>query len=432
MHLRGKHRRAVWWAAALAVAGALASVQGQIVIVDGLAVDLLEEDAEGPGPFQSGMSGLKTPVRIPPSSLAYTPPARSFSGAQSSEAMAHIKRAYAYVQNGESVKAFYEIRDALALEPGHPGVLNDAAALALSVKEYREAKGYLERYLEAQPRSAAHRAVYARVLLLLFDFRDAEEQLAILEKESPDNIQAHFYALILSALRDQPFPADARVVRRMTMDQLNALVQELVENFPAWESMVGAEELAALCAYLGLPNSVEALQDIGDQLQQYQSALRDKNKADERRLIEALYQRGLRAFGILRGYATAQLDQGRADVARTIWQELLQRDPEWADTWLNHAHFLLRAGAYEEAMASAQKARALAPQSPVAEFMVATTASMAGRPAEAGPLYNGLILKYKDNMQQWMDSDPLFWDAIKKMPNYAALVRMMGIPPENQ
>ena len=77
-----------------------------------------------------------------------------------------------------------------------------------------------------------------------------------------------------------------------------------------------------------------------------------------------------------------------------------------------------------------RRAKELAPDEPVVDFLLASAQALTGKIADAQVLYADLVMRHPRELRKWLESDAVFEAALDKMPNRAAFLRRLDIPPE--
>ncbi len=344
------------------------------------------------------------------------------------EAQRHAQRAQDHLKAGEIGKAMLELRDGLSLAPDHKGMLATAALLSLKLKHTDDALTYLRRYIETDPGNLEFVGLYIGTLLRLGRFPEAEEWLRRYEPLVPNATSIRFPRDCLDVVADRPLRAD-HFWSTVPFEQWAGVVRWLDDEREDWSRLLGAEGFHRLCRHI-LGASAESLREVRGLLDGIETQRRQSNWAEVLRQIERLFALGIDTYGIRVVQAEALEQSGARSDAMKVWAEILRRYPSNVQAWVSASQVYLRNGRFEEALSYAQRARELAPREPVVDFLIASALALLDRVGEAQVLYAQLVKRRPREFRQWLESDPVFEAALDRLPNRAAYLRRLDIPPE--
>ncbi len=426
----GPSRR--WWMAVLGagLAAGLAAgapAEDDVILIDGMSVDILRPAEDERPPFEGRIPSLAgSAAEAPRLPLVMADPPRTPE--QEQRALAFFRRAEALAREGDYRHALVELRDGLVLDPSNPALLSRAALHAVTLREYERAAGYFRRLIELGHDNPANLVGYAGVLLRLARLDEAERLLAETEPAMPDNLALRFNRLVLELVRERRDASPAYWTRR-TLDQVGILVSWLTDDRERIEGLMGAEDFALLCDLTLGPGTVRHLPAIAGHIETLREGPATENTAAKESALDALETLGLHTLGIEAHRAELERATGRGDAALGRWRALLDRAPDWSHARLQYAFSLLRADQPEEAV-TVMRALPGLDREPLARFVLASALSLSGDREAAGDIYNELVLDHPQALRQWLGLDPVFDRAIRRMRNYANLMRMLGLPPE--
>jgi tetratricopeptide (TPR) repeat protein len=421
---------ALWLALACAPAGA--ALPG-VFYVDGMAVDALPSALPGEGSFRSGLAGLADPpeqvlrsINVP----LMQEPRRS--PADLEQADRHLARAEQHLRAGDFPKAMLEVRDGLALNPNHPGLLNRAAILAANLREFNRAEFYFRRYLEMNPNDLYHLSAYAAVLIRLTRLDEADRALDSASAINPDYMPARFNRACLDLIRDRP-DRDPGYWLRRSVEEVEIVTRWLESDRAELIRVMGDEGFRSLAALTlgprvdpaGFAPFAQALLDLREAL------TRDDADTAGARLV-LLRQAGYHTVFLDIVRSDLAVARGDAPAALAVWADIVARQPAWAYARLRLGQALIHSGQYAQAVEVLKEARRLARNDGLARFVLACAHALNGNRVEAGELFNAVAMEFPKQFQPWLDSDPRFQEALARMPNWQALLRRAGIPPESE
>jgi hydroxymethylglutaryl-CoA reductase len=64
------------------------------------------------------------------------------------------------------------------------------------------------------------------------------------------------------------------------------------------------------------------------------------------------------------------------------------------------------------------------------DFLIASALALLNRVGEAQVIFAQLVKRRPREFRQWLESDPVFEAALDRLPNRAAYLRRLDIPPE--
>jgi hypothetical protein len=154
---------------------------------------------------------------------------------------------------------------------------------------------------------------------------------------------------------------------------------------------------------------------------------------EELETIQALKRTGFTCFGLDAIEAEVFRRLGRKADADRAWAAMLSRYGEVPDAHLNFARYSILEGRPADAESALQKCRQLVGQdSEIVRFLLAAAYSLQGKTGDATELFNDLALHHREMFRSWMEMEPAFEDAVNRMPNAKAILRLLEIPPESE
>lgn len=416
---------------ALALFLAAAAARGgggtqDVFLVDGMAVDPLT-----PTPVRPLVTAPELTVKVG-SRLSKLPPtieAPPATAAEAALAGRHLERAQAYLRTNDIAKALLEVRDGLSYNPDDPRLLSLAGSLSAQRGDYQSAASFLRRFMERNPGDGQHAAALIAVLLRLSRFDEAEQTLRAAEALHPDFLPLHFHRACLRLIRDDPLPPTPYWSRR-SFDEMRTLSTWLAGDRTELARMTGKESFARLCDLTLGPGTAAAIDEIANCFVEADAARRRNEPAAALELLRRAETRGVRGFGLDAGIAETLELTGDIDGAVARWADIARRHPDWSQPWLSYGHVLIRCARFNEALIAAKRAKELEPDQPVVDFLLACALAHQGAIADAQRIFNTLTLTRPRDFRRWLESDAAFEAALEKMPNRAAILRNLEIPPE--
>ena len=402
-----------------------------VILVDGMAVDLLNP-APRYGDTILRIPSLSMDSRVPDRHVSF----RSIEDLPRSPmdlefAQRHLAQAEQYLKDSNLTKAMFELRDGLSYNPLDPRLLSRAAVLAAERKDYDRAASYFKRYLELRPNDLSHAAAYASVLVRMSRLDEADAVLKIAEGLNPDFMPVQFSRACLQLIREQRNLPREFWLRR-SIDEIQIVAQWLKTDRAELLRVMGPDALDRLADIALGTGTLRSLDEIAELLGRAREA-RAKNDC---KAALAHWRKagtlGVDGFGLSAAQAEAAESSGDVDLALRLWSDLSRRFNNWPQAWLSYAHVLLRTGHFDQALQAARRAKELAPDAFVIDFVVASGHALKGEMPEAQKLFNELVMRHPAEFKKWLESDPVFEAAVNKMPNHAAILRQLEIPPENQ
>ncbi len=413
-------------AALAAWTGARGTDDGPVVLIDGMAVDLLDP---------------KPVLRIDPPDLSVDMDARTGrltrrtldapppTAPERELAQKHYSRALEYVRGNDALKASLEIRDGLTYAPDDPRLLSLAAMVASQTRDLDAAANYFRRYLELDPANLQHTAAFVAVLIRLARMDEADRVLAGGETIAPDFMPFRFHRACLQLASDRHQPSRPYWSQR-SFDEILAAAQWLHADRADLARIVGAEGFDRLAAeVLGTtaPHNLEQVRSILGAAAAARTAQDWKTAATSLREAASL---GVNGYGVRTALAEAQENGGERNAAIEEWRRILADHGGLAQAWVSFGHVLLRNARFEEAIPVLRHAKELAPEEPVVDFLQASTLALSGKIPEAQAMYADLVTRRPRELRKWLESDAVFEAALDKLPNRTAILRRLDIPPE--
>lgn len=344
----------------------------------------------------------------------------------------HVKRANRYLSEREPGKALLEMRDALAYTPGNTDLLKAAARLALDLQKYAMAETFARQYLTRvnnDPDLSALRAMALLRLSRVGEARTAVEQtLAVF----PDHLASRMLSVEIQLLREDRNLSPA-FWRHRRFEQLAEVTRLLLLHQKTIEAALGLEDFLLYCDTLLGEGTGLLLERIFDLQVKILQPPADAKEGEDLETIQALKRTGFTCFGLDAIEAEVYRRQGRKADADRVWATMLTRYGDAPDTHLNFARYSLLEGQPANAETALRKCRELIGQdAEIVRFLLATALSLQDKTDEASELYNDLALHQRASFRSWIDMEPLFEDALNRMPNAKAILRLLEIPPESE
>ena len=351
---------------------------------------------------------------------------------ETSGAERNLKRARDYARRNELTKALIEARDGLALAPDHTGLLGLAAVLAANQHDYDRARSYFQRYNELVPNDAFHLAGHSAVLIHLARLSEAEQILGPALEKFPDYLPLRFNRACLDVLEEKR-TLDTEFWRKRSTEDLLVIQRWLVDDRTELIRIMGIEELRRLTEAMLGTGTADHLDELG---QVWTEALNRRKAGDYAGAIpffERSVKLGARAFGPRVDLADCRLVSGDVAGGNADWKGLETDFGDWAQFWLSYGQVLYRYGNYSQAALALERGQALQPEAnDTLRFVLACAYAKLGDTEKARPIFNDLALRRPEDMRRWLDSDPTFEPALKKLPNYPAYMRALGIAPSGE
>jgi tetratricopeptide (TPR) repeat protein len=405
-------------------------------LVDRMAVDPLAENRAPDPDFHKGHMRSLRLQREEISLPTLNPPDRDLRPAREADvkkAKDHSDRANRFLADGEPSKALLEMRDALTFMPDNMDLLRNATRLASDLKKFTMVETFSRLYLERTDRDADILALRAFALLRLSRVKEAQVAVDRALVVEPDHVLSRMLDLEMRLLREERDPSSA-FWRTRPFGPLAEVTRHLVLHQDLTEAALGLEDFLLFCDILLGKGSGLNLQRIHEfQLKILDPALSLQFEA-ELENIQALKTFGLEGFGLEAIEAELLRRLGRAEEARKAWETIRSRYSEAPDAHLNYARYAILSGNVVGAEAALRECqRLLGPRdSETVRFLLATSFSLQGKIAEATEIYNDLARNHGNSFRSWMDLDPVFQDALNRMPNAKAILRLLEIPPESE
>lgn len=279
-----------------------------------------------------------------------------------------------YRQGGRPDQAEAMLRQALALHPGHPLILQHLAACLLQAGNAAAALPLLEQARAAQPTDAAGVLLLAECLLALDRTKEAKRLLTEAIRQGLRHPRAD--ALLEQARSGRPkktvqtAPAKAdllaveQLIRTGRPAEAEARARAMTQQYP---------QAAQVWRMLGMACLAQ---------RRYEAAVEPLRRSLPLRTEQAETQFNL-------GFALEQL--GRLEEALAAYREAARLRPELAEAHNNLGNLLLRLGRAEEALSSYRRAQALRPEMAELRMNVGDALRALGRMEEAEQAYREAI-----------------------------------------
>lgn len=414
----------------LAAATAWAVPRSDIFVVDGLAVDELEEQRDTPH-FRTRLP------RFPLSDISRVglgldrlivedEPAISI---QHGKAGPHVEAANRYINRQEWEKALLELHDALAIEPKNLSVIRLIAAVSSIVHDYETAELYYQKYLEAYPEDADYLSAYANVLLRQGKTDQAEAVLDRLEGLGRRDLMYRFNRTILDILKTAAPEGDRRW-NEIDLYDMAVMAGWLLADRKDFEQVLGPDRFARLCRRVfGLADPAD-LDELNETLRLYQQ---HKNKNEWDRALEklvALRERGVynRAWRVQE--ALCLFGQGRRDEAIRRMRALLDEFPRMAYAWYRLGLMYTDLEEHGKASEALYNAYSIEPNNALFRFSLAGSYAIQEQYADAWTLIVSVAEDKPRILEEWLLQPGRFRDALARDLRFPDLCRRLGIPPE--
>lgn len=404
--------------------------------VDRMTVDPLNEDSRASVQYHMGRMrslGL-APEEIPAPAL--NPPSRDSMPAQAQDrgkAKIHTDQANRFLAAGEPSKALLEMRDALTYVPNDLAVLRPAATLATSLKKYLLAETFSRLYLAQKPDDVQILGLRALVLLRMSRMEEAKATVARALAIDPDDAYSRLIEMQLLVLREDR-ALSSTYWRQRRFEQMAGVAGLLVSNREELQAALGADDFQLICDTTLGEGTTPHLDRILELHQRILDPAREDQYQEQLDNLLELKQLGVRGFGLSTIEAELLRRLGRAADARQAWDSIRTQFSDYPDALLNFGRHTILSGDYPAAVASLRSCLLLLKNKDtgLTEFLLATALSLQGQTGEAQLLYNKIIRSHCIPFQSWIKIDPLFQDALDRMPNAKALLRLLEIPPESE
>ena len=410
----------------LAGGGIPAADGGSVVRVDGMIVDLLDPapevgiDAPDLTVDMDARAGrlVRRPLDAPPPTL----PEREQAGR-------HYNRAMEYIRKTDLTKAMLEIRDGLTYTPDDPRLLSLAAMISSQMRDLDASANYFHRYLEVDPANLQHTAAFVAVLIRLSRIDEADRVLTRGEAIAPDFMPFHFHRACLDLIAER-FRPDPDYWRQRPFDEIVAAIQWLHADRTDLTKIVGADGYVRLCEDIAGAGTAQSIDRIRAALDAAATARTSSDWTGVAKALRETSALGIHGYGVRTALAEALENLGQRDTAIAEWQSILGDFRDLPQAWVSAGHVLLRSARFEAAMPIIRRAKELAPDEPVVDFLLASAQALTGKIADAQVLYADLVMRHPRELRKWLESDAVFEAALDKMPNRAAFLRRLDIPPE--
>lgn len=343
-----------------------------------------------------------------------------------------LRRARNYAGNNDFSKALIEARDGLALDPNNVQLLSLAAVLATSLHDYERARAFFQRYNELVPHDAFHLAGQATVLIRLSRLSEAESILNAAGKRFSDNVPMRYCRACLDILQEKR-TLDADYWRKRSTEDMLSVQRWLTGDRNELIRIMGIEEFRRLTEAILGTGTAEHMDELGARLKEALERRQNDDHAGAIPLYEQAIALGCRAFGPRVDLADSRLVTGDVAGGSAEWKSLEADFGDWPQYWLSYGQVLYRYGNYALAASALERGATLSPPDrDTLNFVLACAYAMSGQQEKAKPLFNDLALRRPGDMRNWLDSDPTFEPALKKMVNYPAYMRALGIAPSGE
>lgn len=399
--------------------------------VDGMWVD--------PNPVAPGAADKKvTPARLSIGMLSETGQLASKPITPNPATPLEARRAEQYLQvalqtlqSGRPQEALSLLRDGLALNAQNPRLLAYAAILLAQQRDFERASEYFERYLALEPNDPGVGASYAAVLLRLARFEDAERLLGDLQMANPENLAIHFNRLILDFLRERR-KQDPVWWSQRSRQEIQQITRWLYSDEQGMIELLGTADYAQVCEIILGPQAREHLAELDESLTAAEAAWAGGDAAAARKAWTDA-ARFVGGYGIQEAIAMAAEEAGDVDAALAIRVAQSTRFPNWAPAALAHGQMVLRLGRRREALMIIRAARNMPGLDPnFMDFALAGAMALNGQNSEAQEIFMDLVRKDPQNFKRWVETDPALRAGFMSVPNHAAILRLLDVPPELQ
>lgn len=344
----------------------------------------------------------------------------------------HMKRANRYQAEQEPNKALLEMRDALVYARNNTDLLRTAARLALDLQKFTMAETFARQYLTRIPDDPDMMALRATALLRLSRVPDARATVESALAVHPDHLICRMLAVEIQLLREDR-NLTTTFWRQRRFDQLTDVTRLLLLHQKTIEASLGLDDFLLYCDTLLGEGTGLLLERIFDLQVKILNPANPGQSEQELETVLTLKRTGFTCFGLDAIETEIYRRLGRKADADRLWSEIRKRYAEAPDAHLNFGRYSLLEGRPEDAEKAILECRRLAGQdSEIVRFLLAVSYSLQGKAEEATGLFNELALRNRDQFRSWMEMDPVFEDAVNRMPNAKAILRLLDIPPESE
>ncbi len=314
----------------------------------------------------------------------------------------------AHHQAGRLQQAEDCYRQALALDPGHPGALYFLANIAYADKRLALAEELVNNLLRDEPNDAEAWQLLSMIALQNDDLSRAEASVQRALAVQPSYAQAHYsYGDILS--------------RKMDYDSALKHFEQVVAINPQFAE-----------AYYAIGNILRLRNRVDEALSSFQKAIDSNPRIEfaylnmgqllgqQNKFAEAaeLYKCALKHFPdsakIYNDLGNVQVRLAQYDAAMTSMEAATRLDPTLLHPRINLGNLQLDLGKVEDGLATLRKADELDPQSARAKLDIAGGLVKAGRQADAVPWIQASLALDPDNV----DTSNFLLCALQYLPEY--------------
>jgi len=248
----------------------------------------------------------------------------------------------AYYEQGDYVKAFLEVRNAITIDPEYVDAYFLAAKIALSQGKAQDAFNYFSKTVEKQPDHAGANLELGRFFLANKDLAMARQKAELVLAKEPDNVQAQlFYSAILLA-EDQA--GQAKELLEKLLPKAAGEVNLYLLLAAVYQKLNEGEKVQAILEQGAAANPKSV--NLHAALVDYYVKSKQLNKVEkELQQISAIEPDNTDHVLRLAGY---YWQMKRQDEAETLIQDLVAKDKTNEQRWIDAARFYLVRNEFEE------------------------------------------------------------------------------------
>jgi predicted Zn-dependent protease len=419
-------------AALAALVTALNASAGDFFLIDGMMVDDISAgEARDLGHWAPPPLDVRADASRLSGMIMANLPEIPRSSAEINRSRGHLEAADNYIRSGEYAKALLELKDGLALNPRGHELLSRAGVIAATLRRFSEAEGYMRRYLQERPTDLVHLSGLAAVLIRLARLDEAGAIIDRLERLRTEYLPARFNRLCIQVIREVD-DIDRDWWTRRTIEEVGLTSAWLASDRMDLIQVMGAEDYALVCDIALGPGTSDRVQEIATASAEAYQRQSQSLTAELSASLDRLQSLGVHGTVIDRARADLLAASGNGPGAIAIWKRLLESSPEWPEGWMLYGRLQMKFGAHAEAAAALRKALDQSPKDDRFRFYLACARALNGELKAAQEDFEDLARRRSRDMRSWIDADEILDRALKRVPNYTAILRRIEIPPESE
>ena len=248
----------------------------------------------------------------------------------------------AYYEQGDYVKAFLEVRNAITIDPEYVEAYYLAAKIALSQGKAQDAFNYFSKTVEKQPDHAGANLELGRFFLANKDLVMARQKADLVLAKEPDNIQAQLFHCALLLSEDKA--GQARELLEKLLPKAAGEVNLYLLLAAVYQKLNEGEKVQAILEQGSLANPKSV--NLHAALVDYYVKSKQLNKVEnELQQISAIEPENADHVQRLAGY---YWQMKRQDEAGALIQGLVAKDKTNEQRWVDAARFYLVRNEFEE------------------------------------------------------------------------------------